>query len=119
MPNAKVSLGKQGEQAAAAYLERQGYTLLEANWRAPQGEFDLIMRNGQILVFVEVKTRRSGLEAAFESISPRKKRILEQLVYHYLTEQQLDSDWRIDVIAVTLAPKNQPVIEHVQDAFDW
>ncbi|MEO8393610.1 MAG: YraN family protein [Chloroflexota bacterium] len=115
----KIALGKQGEQIAAAYLEGQGYTLIEANWHAPQGEFDLIMREGDTLVFVEVKTRKAGIEAAFESISPRKKRILEQLVYHYLTEKQVDSDWRIDVIAVTLAPKGQPVIEHVQDAFDW
>src|SRR6266567_1511170 len=102
------ALGKRGEKIAAAYLEQQGYALIETNWRAPQGEFDLIMRDGKVLVFVEVRTRKSGLEAAFESISPRKKRILEQLSYQYLTEKQLDSDWRIDVIAVTLTPKGQP-----------
>jgi putative endonuclease len=115
----KIALGKQGEQIAAAYLERQGYTLLEANWRAPQGEFDLILRQNEVLVFVEVRTRKAGTEAAFESISTRKKRILEQLAYLYLTEKQPDSDWRIDVIAVTIAPNGQPIIEHIQDAFDW
>ena len=119
MKNTKIALGKQGEQAAAAYLTRLGYALVEANWHALQGEFDLIMRDGETLVFVEVKTRRASLEAAFESISPRKKRILEQLAYQYLTQNHLDSDWRIDVIAVTLSPTGQPIIEHIQDAFDW
>ena len=119
MKTPRIALGKQGEQFAAAYLEQQGYTLLEANWRAPQGEFDLIMRHNDVLVFVEVRTRRAGTEAAFESISSRKKRILEQLTYHYIAEKHLDSDWRIDVIAVTLAPDGQPVIEHIEDAFDW
>ena len=115
----KIALGKQGEQIAATYLERQGYTLVEANWRAPQGEFDLIMCQNEVLVFVEVRTRKAGTEAAFESISSRKKRILEQLAYQYLAENHLDSDWRIDVIAVTLSPTGQPIIEHIQDAFDW
>jgi putative endonuclease len=119
MKTTKIVLGKQGEQAASAFLTRQGYTLVEANWRAPQGEFDLVMRDGDTLVFVEVKTRRASLESAFESISPRKKRILEQLAYQFLAEKHLDSDWRIDVIAVTLSPTGQPIIEHIQDAFDW
>src|SRR4051794_9767146 len=111
MTTRRTALGKQGEQIADTYLEQHGYVLIEANWRAPQGEFDLIMRDGEVLVFVEVRTRKSGLEAAFESISPRKKRILEQLSYQYLAEKHLDSDWRIDVVAVTLAPNGQPVIE--------
>ena len=119
MTTRRSALGKRGEQIAATYLERHGYHLIEANWRAPQGEFDLIMRDGEVFVFVEVRTRRSGLEAAFESISPRKKRILEQLSYRYLTEKQLDSDWRIDVVAVTIAPNGEPVVEHIEDAFDW
>src|SRR4051812_34312995 len=103
MKNIEIALGKQGEQAAAAYLTRLGYALVEANWHALQG-FDLVMRDGETLVFVEVKTRRASLEAAFESVSPRKKRILEQLAYQYLNQKHLDSDWRIDVIAVTLSP---------------
>ena len=119
MKTTKIALGKQGEQIAATYLEQQSYRLVEANWRVPHGEFDLIMRQGEMLVFVEVRTRKAGTEAAFESISSRKKRILEQLAYLYLTEKQLDCDWRIDVIAVTIPSGGQPVIEHIQDAFDW
>ena len=119
MTKTRIALGKQGEQAAAAHLSRKGYTLIAQNWRSPQGEFDLIARSGDLLVFVEVKTRKAGLEAAFASISDRKRQILERTAYQYLTENQLDSDWRIDVIAVTIAPNGQLTLEHVQDALDW
>lgn len=118
MTTPKAALGKRGEQLAAAYLQRRGYTLVGANWRSPQGEFDLIMRDGATLVFVEVKTRKSGLEAAFASITPRKRAILERMAYLYLAENNLDGDWRIDAVAVTLNA-GQPQIEHVQDALDW
>lgn len=118
----RTALGKQGETIAADYLKRQGYTLVGANWRCSQGEFDLIARHGEALVFVEVRTRRDGIEAALESISPRKRQILERTAYLYLDEQQLDADhndWRIDVIAVTLAANGAPSVEHIENALDW
>jgi putative endonuclease len=114
-----IALGKQGEQFAADYLQRCGYTLVETNWRRRDGELDLVMYQGKTLVFVEVRTRRSGLEAAFESISPRKRRILERLAFAYLEAHDLDLDWRIDIVAVTLSPANQPIIEHIENALDW
>jgi putative endonuclease len=118
----RAELGKQGEKIAAEHLVRQGYTLVGANWRSTQGEFDLIARDadGDVLVFVEVKTRRGGIEAAFESINPRKRRILEKMAYLYLHENGLGEEtvWRIDVIGVTLE-RGKPVVEHIQDAFDW
>ena len=116
----RAELGKQGEKIAAEYLKRQGYTLIGANWRSTQGEFDLIARDGDVLVFVEVRTRRAGIEVAFESINPRKRRILERMAYLYLDETGLDSEtaWRIDVIGVTIT-RGKPQVEHIQDAFDW
>jgi putative endonuclease len=116
----RAELGRQGEKIAAEHLKRQGYTLVGANWRSTQGEFDLIAREGEVLVFVEVRTRRSGIEAAFESINPRKRKILERMAYLYLSENELDSEtaWRIDVIGVTIS-QSKPVVEHIQDAFDW
>jgi putative endonuclease len=116
----RAELGKQGEKIAAEYLKRQGYTLVGANWRSTQGEFDLIAREDDVLVFVEVKTRRAGIEAAFESINPRKRRILERMAFLYLDENGLDSEmaWRIDVIGVTIT-QGKPQVEHIQDAFDW
>jgi putative endonuclease len=119
MTTPRTALGQQGEKHAAAYLQAKGYSIVGKNWRCTQGEFDLIARDGETLVFVEVKTRRAGLEAAFESINPRKRKILERMAYLYLNEHKLDADWRIDVVAVTLNSQGKPEIEHVQDAFDW
>lgn len=114
----RKNLGNSGEAAAAAYLKQHGYVILATNWRCSLGEFDLIARQGEILVFVEVRTRKGGIEAAMESISPRKRAILERLAYLYLNEYAIESDWRIDVIAITYA-QGKPVIEHAENALDW
>jgi putative endonuclease len=119
MTTRRSALGKQGEQIAADYLTQHGYELIEANWRNAQGEFDLIARQGDVLVFIEVRTRREGIEAAFESITPRKRQILERTAYLYLAELELETDWRIDVIAVTLASNGKPTVEHIENALDW
>ena len=71
-------LGARGERLAAAYLQQHGYTLIGANWHCAHGEIDLIARQNDVIVFVEVRTRRSGTEAAFASINPRKQRTLTQ-----------------------------------------
>lgn len=115
----RKTLGNRGESAAAAYLQAKGYHFVEANWRCPQGEFDLIMQQDETFVFVEVRTRKSGLEAAFESITPRKRQILEQLAYLYLEQKQLDCDWRIDVIAISPTTTTTAKIEHLENALDW
>ncbi len=112
----RTTRGKQGEQLAADYLKQRGYVLVDTNWRRVGGEFDLIAQQGETLVFVEVRTRREGIEAAFESISPRKRRVLERLAYRYLEEHQLEIDWRIDVIAIATNPLK---IEHIENALDW
>lgn len=119
MTTRRSALGKQGEQIAANYLTQHGYELIASNWRCSTGEFDLIARHDQTLVFVEVRTRREGIDAAFESISPRKRQILERTAYLYLDEHDPDADWRIDVIAVTLSPTGAPAIEHLENALDW
>ncbi len=112
-------LGARGERLAAAYLQQHGYTLVGANWHCPQGEIDLIARQNDVLVFVEVRTRRSGTEAAFASINPRKQRTLAQAVQLYLAEHDLTADWRVDVIAIGIPAQGSPIIEHVEDALDW
>lgn len=113
-----MQYGSAGEATAAEHLKQHGYQILDANWRSSIGEFDLIAKQGETLVFVEVRTRRGGIEAAMESITPRKRTILERLVYLYLDEHNLENDWRIDVIAVSYE-NGKPIIEHVENAFDW
>src|SRR5947199_10207817 len=103
MPDLRKRLGDFGEQAAAAHLTRQGYRLLARKWRCAYGEFDLVMRDGAALVFVEVRTRRGGAPGvAEESIGRAKRERLVALAYAYIEAAALPADapWRIDVVAV-------------------
>lgn len=104
---ARQGLGTAGEQLARRHLERLGYAFEAANWRFPGGELDLVMRDGDILVFVEVKTRRGDrLGAAEESISPAQSRRLFSAAQTFLAEHPdfEDAYWRIDLLAITLSP---------------
>lgn len=110
--------GQHSEGRAAAYLQARGYTILGMNWRCKAGEIDIIAREGATLVFVEVRSRRT-IEAAFESISPRKRARLTRAVYSWLAEHTHDDPaWRIDVIAVGKVD-GKAHIDHRQDALDW
>lgn len=102
MPSARATLGRRGEDAAAAHMARTGYTLIARNWRCAIGEIDLVALMGDQVVFVEVKTRRGGAWSPEESISPRKAGRLRALAYAYLADASLPAErpWRIDVIAV-------------------
>ena len=99
------SLGKWGETIAADHLAASGFEILERNWQVPEGELDLIASQDGILVFVEVKTRRStSYGAPEEAIDSRKKRRLQRAAWRYLQSlERLQADWRIDVIAIEQA----------------
>jgi putative endonuclease len=117
----KQRLGDWGESEAQQYLESVGYTFVERNFRVSEGEIDLIMTDGDIIVFVEVKTRIStAFGAPEEAISPAKKHRLQQAAWAYLQQQEsLDASWRIDVIAIE-ANQNWDIqrMDHYPGAFD-
>ena len=99
-----------GEKLAKDFLKKRGYRILEANYRCPKGEIDLIARHKDYLVFVEVRTKRS-LEFGIpeESITPTKKERLRAVAsYYQQTHGNLPQLWRIDVIAVELNQKGKP-----------
>ena len=102
MPSARATLGRLGEDAAARHLVATGYTLIARNWRCANGELDLVARQGDQVVFVEVRTRRGSLAHPEESVGPVQARRLRGLAYTYLECAGLsaESAWRIDVIAV-------------------
>ncbi|HZA92260.1 MAG TPA: YraN family protein, partial [Gemmatimonadales bacterium] len=112
--------GAAGEQLARHHLEQQGYEFIAANWRRPYGELDLIMRDGDVLVFVEVKTRRSErFGSAEESVSPSQVARLLRAAESFLTEQPALAGlfWRVDLVAVTLAPSGViSRLTHIVDA---
>ncbi len=116
-----AKIGALGEKLARQYLRRQGYAIRETNWASIYGELDIVAERGGVLVFVEVKTRRSAsTESALAGISQAKYDRTLKTVYHYLHEKALDdAHWRLDVIAVALAGRGTAQIAHVEDAFDW
>lgn len=104
MTSSRQQLGRWGEQLAAKHLESQGFVVLERNWRCRRGEIDLVTRIQDIVVFVEVKTRRGqDYDTPEEAItSPKAARLLE-LGQRYLLEHDLaDVEWRVDLVAVEL-----------------
>jgi putative endonuclease len=117
-------LGRQGEDLAAAYLDGQGYTLISRNWRTRAGELDIVARDGEWLVFVEVRTRRAARRDAVphfgtpaESVTPRKQMQLAALAEAYLFELPYPGPWRIDVVALELGRDGDIVrLEHYRDA---
>ena len=120
-------LGKWGEQLAADFLIKQGYSILAQNARTPYGELDLVAkqtgtfkRDETTIVFVEVKTRRSqSYGYPEESITTRKQEHLISAALHFLQENpDLESDWRIDVIAVEHYKNREPIIRHFENAIN-
>ena len=104
MTNTRHLLGKRGEQYAAQYLTDHGYAVRARNWRCPVGEIDLVTEKDGVLIFVEVRTRRSDrLGTPEESITPAKRARLIAAAQTYLDEQgQTDRDWRIDIVAIEI-----------------
>lgn len=118
-------LGNWGENKAADFLVGQGYLILERNLRTPYGEIDLIARHssthdpgGQMIVFVEVKTRSSQTFGYPESsITPKKQEHLISAAQYYLQEHpELHQDWRVDVIAIQRFKNREPMIQHFENA---
>lgn len=114
-------LGEQGETLATTYLQHKGYNILDRNWNCRYGEIDIVAKDGEMLVFVEVKTRHAQTtEGAFASITPTKQKRLTAAAQLYLSQsEQEDEDWRVDVVAIALPHTGKPIIEHVEDALGW
>jgi putative endonuclease len=110
-------LGDQGERAAARALRRAGMRVLMRGFRTPRGEVDLIARDGDTLVFVEVKTRRSGRPA--EAVTPEKQQRLTLAALAFLKRHGLlQQKSRFDVVAIVWPEGSRtPRIEHLRDAF--
>ncbi|GBD93900.1 hypothetical protein BMS3Abin05_01495 [bacterium BMS3Abin05] len=111
-------LGKTGEQLAGRYLQKNGYRILERNFRSRHGEIDIIVKKDDVLVFVEVKTSYScDEEDPVLRVDRRKRRHLGQAGEAYLALHGLDEqDVRYDIITVQFE-KGKPVINHFEDAF--
>jgi putative endonuclease len=117
----KQSLGQRGEDIAVACLRRSGYAIVARNWRCAVGEIDIIARDGECLVFVEVRTRRGDAYGSpEESITARKQAKLAEVAQTYLqATAQEGSVWRIDVIALQLGPHGDVLrLNHIRNAIE-
>lgn len=113
------AFGRFGEQLAAQHLEAAGLTVLARNWRCRDGEIDLVAREGETLVFCEVKTRRgSRYGNPAEAVSRVKTARIRQLAAAFLAaERPPYSEIRFDVVAVLALPGKPVALEHLRGAF--
>ena len=110
-------LGKFGEQLAVAFLQKEGYTILETNWTFQKAEIDIIAQKDSVLAVVEVKTRSSiefGLPQDF--VKPKKIQLLVKAVNEYIVSNDLEAEVRFDIIAIYKEGKDYKM-EHIMDAF--
>jgi putative endonuclease len=118
MTEPRHAVGIAGEEAAVQYLCQHGYRILERNYRCRFGEIDLIARDGQTLVFVEVKTRRSqSYGPAAGAVTIEKQRHLIKASQVYLMQRKKTGEFcRFDVVTVEIDAQ-QPRIALIKDAF--
>jgi putative endonuclease len=110
-------LGRYGEDVAVRHLHDQGLVILERNWRRRAGEIDIVARHGDVLVFCEVKTRRSDrFGSPVEAVTPRKLARMRVLAAAWLAERRppYAADLRFDVVSVLRPPSGPARVEHLQ-----
>ena len=113
----RIEMGRLGEDLAAGWLEGKGMKVLARNFRARGGEVDLIVREGDVLAFVEVKSGRSDIFGPPESwVTPRKRRHLVRAARAYLAKNPWDGEVRFDVVAVEVRG-DEVHVRHLRDAF--
>ena len=111
-------IGALGEQIALEYLLERKYQILETNWVCGHKEVDIIAKDGDTIVFVEVKTRHSTCLVEPEAtVDVYKQRHLIWAANSYVNRYQYDNDVRFDIIAIVIDKSNEKRIEHIEDAF--
>jgi putative endonuclease len=115
----RLDLGKWGEDLALQKVKKLGYRCIVRNYRCPLGEVDLIARDGDTLVFIEIKTRKGrSLEYAKEAVDRRKRRQLSKVALAYMKANGCsEARARFDVVVINLEGKEEE-IEVVRNAFE-
>lgn len=122
MDHSRLNIAKIGEALAVKHLKARGCKILAQNYRARRGEIDIIVRDDEFTVFVEVKTRRSlkfGVPQA--AVTWQKQRQISKVALAYLQAQNLlDAPCRFDVIAIHLSPQLKVLnLEQIESAFEF
>ena len=119
MLNKQQNFGKKSESIATSYLKKHGYKILEQNYRTKLGEIDIIAKDKDALVFVEVKSRNSNRFGNPKwAVTPKKQRKISMVALLYIkTTKQRNVKARFDVVAISSA-KDKPSIEIIKNAFE-
>lgn len=118
MSSTNIKTGQRGEDLATEYLQQKGYTLLHRNWRYKRAEVDIIAERDKLLVFVEVKTRKSYKYGyPEEALNTTKQKQLVAAANAYVQDETELRELRFDLISITLSPNSPPEILHIEDAF--
>ena len=112
------ALAQRGESAAARYLRQIGYKIILRNYRSPLGEIDIIARDGDTLVFVEVKTRAYDDPTPEEQVNSIKQHQITKAAKYYLSRYEVPPEARFDIVAVVWPGEGEPEIRHSEDAFE-
>ena len=117
MTNNNLDFGKLGEDLAVNYLINKGYQILERNWRSGHKEIDIIALDGDTLVAVEVKTRKSNTYGEPDiAVGAMKQKMLIWAADAYVRYKNLDVEVRFDIISIVITDTGEH-IEHIEDAF--
>ncbi len=112
-------LGSEGESLAIQFLRKKGYVIIAHNYKTRIGEIDIIAKDGETIVFVEVKARSNDMFGSpHESVNTTKRRKLKNLGLLYLKKQKQEVPARFDVISITCLKNGQKEIHHIMDAFE-
>lgn len=110
-------LGKKGEELAAIHLKAKGFEILKTNWKDGNDEVDIIAKDGEHLVFVEVKTRRSNMFGEPEiAITKKKQSFLIRAANNYIYDVDYMGESRFDVVSILIKPTDIEIY-HIPDAF--
>jgi putative endonuclease len=115
----RKDLAQFGEDIAVKYLKHNGYQIVERNYHSPYGEIDIICKQGEVLVCVEVKARKSlKFGEPLAAVTQRKQNRIVKTAYHYLATHESESPIRFDIITLQYIPKEDSYkLEHIKNAF--
>lgn len=118
MGNNNSNIGIFGENEAAEFLQKKGFEILHKNWRSGKDELDIVALKGELLVFVEVKTRTgTRFGQPWESVDNRKQQALIRAATDYIRQFSIDRNARFDIVSIIASPDKEVWIDHFENAF--
>ena len=115
--NSTRQIGDEAENMAAEFLTKKGYSILERNWYSGHHEIDIIARDKNMLVFIEVKFRNSNIyQEPYMAVNRNKQQMLILAANAYIRNRNINDEVRFDIISIVLS-QNEHKVEHIENAF--